>query len=40
VVFHKVSLGRQDPRMPAFEDQLTKDQIWTVVAYAQSLRKK
>jgi mono/diheme cytochrome c family protein len=40
VVFHKVSQGRQDPRMPAFEDQLSKEQIWTVVAYAQSLRKK
>jgi mono/diheme cytochrome c family protein len=40
VVFYKVSLGRQDPRMPAFEDQLTKEQVWTVVAYAQSLRKK
>lgn len=40
VVFYKVSLGRQEPRMPAFEDQLSKEQIWTVVAYAQSLRKK
>ena len=40
VVFYKVSLGRQEPRMPAFEDQLTKEQIWTVVGYAQSLRKK
>jgi len=40
VVFYKVSQGRQDPRMPAFEDQLSKEQIWTVVAYAQSLRKK
>ena len=40
VVFYKVSHGRQEPRMPPFEDQLTKDQIWTVVAYAQSLRKK
>jgi mono/diheme cytochrome c family protein len=40
VVFYKVWHGRQDPRMPAFEDQLTKEQVWTVVAYAQSLRKK
>jgi mono/diheme cytochrome c family protein len=40
VVFYKVWHGRQEPRMPAFEDQLTKDQAWTVVAYAQSLRKK
>jgi putative copper resistance protein D len=40
VVFYKVSHGRQEPRMPAFEDQLSKDQIWTVVAYVQTLRKK
>lgn len=40
VVFYKVWHGRQEPRMPAFEDQLTKEQAWAVVAYAQSLRKK
>jgi mono/diheme cytochrome c family protein len=40
VVFYKVWHGRQEPRMPAFEDQLTKEQAWTVVAYAQSLRKR
>jgi mono/diheme cytochrome c family protein len=40
VVFYKVWNGRSEPRMPAFEDQLTKEQAWAVVAYAQSLRKK
>jgi mono/diheme cytochrome c family protein len=40
VVFHKIANGRQEPRMPAFIDQLTKDQIWAAVIYAQSLRKK
>jgi len=40
VVFYKVWHGRQNPRMPAFEDQLTKEQAWAVVAYAQSLRQK
>jgi mono/diheme cytochrome c family protein len=40
VVFYKVWHGRQNPRMPAFEDQLTKEQAWAIVAYAQSLRKK
>ena len=25
--------------MPAFKDELTKEQVWSVVAYAQSLRK-
>ena len=40
VVFYKVWHGRSEPRMPPFEDQLTKEQAWAVVAYAQSLRKK
>ena len=40
VVFYKVWHGRQNPRMPAFEDQLTKEQVWAIVAYAQTLRKK
>lgn len=40
VVFYKIWHGRQEPRMPAFEDQLTKDQAWAIVAYVQSLRKK
>jgi mono/diheme cytochrome c family protein len=40
VVFYKVSNGRKGPKMPAFKDELSKEQIWAVVAYAQSLRKK
>jgi mono/diheme cytochrome c family protein len=40
VVFYKVSNGRRNPKMPAFKDELSKEQIWAVVAYAQSLRKK
>jgi mono/diheme cytochrome c family protein len=40
VVFHKVMNGRRNPKMPAFKDELSKEQIWSVVAYAQSLRKK
>jgi mono/diheme cytochrome c family protein len=40
IVFFKVWTGRQEPRMPAFEDQLTKDQAWAVVAYTQTLRKR
>ena len=40
VVFYKIWLGRSEPRMPAFEDQLTKEQAWAIVAYAQTLRKK
>jgi mono/diheme cytochrome c family protein len=37
VVFHKVWNGRQDPKMPAFGDELSKEQAWAVVLYVQSL---
>jgi mono/diheme cytochrome c family protein len=40
VVFYKVSNGRRSPKMPAQKDELSKEQIWAVVAYVQSLRKK
>ena len=40
VVFYKVWNGRKVPKMPAFKDELTKEQAWAVVAYAQSLRQK
>lgn len=40
VVFYKVLNGRRNPKMPPFKDELSKEQIWSVVAYAQSLRKK
>ena len=40
VVFYKVMNGRRSPKMPAFKDELSKEQVWSVVAYAQSLRKK
>jgi mono/diheme cytochrome c family protein len=39
VVFFKVSNGRKKPKMPVFKDELTKEQIWAVVSYVQSLRK-
>ena len=39
VVFYKISNGRKKPKMPAQKDELTKEQIWSVVAYAQTLRK-
>jgi mono/diheme cytochrome c family protein len=40
VVFYKVWNGRSRPKMPAFKDELTKEQVWALVAYAQSIRKK
>ena len=40
VVFYKVWNGRRRPKMPAFSKELTEDQVWAVVAYTQTLRKK
>ena len=40
VVFYKVWNGRQNPKMPVFGDQLTKEQVWAIVAYVQTLRQK
>ncbi len=40
VVFYKVSNGRKKPKMPVFKEELTENQIWSVVAYVQTLRKK
>lgn len=40
VVFYKVWNGRKSPKMPAQKDELTKEQVWAVVAYVQTLRQK
>jgi mono/diheme cytochrome c family protein len=40
VVYYKVVNGRKKPKMPAFKDELSEEQIWAVVAHVQSLRKK
>ena len=40
VVYYKVLNGKQRPKMPAFKDELSEEQVWTVVAYVQSIRKK
>ena len=39
VVYYKVLNGRKKPKMPAFKDELSEEQIWSVVAHVQSLRK-
>jgi len=31
--------GRKKPKMPAFKDELSKDQVWQIVTFAQTLRK-
>ena len=40
VVFYKVLNGRGNPKMPAFKDELGEEQIWQVVTFVQTLRKK
>ena len=40
VVYYKVLGGRKKPKMPAFKEELSTEQIWSVVAYVQTLRKK
>ena len=40
IVFYKVSNGRSRPKMPAFKEELSTEQIWAVVSYVQTLRKK
>jgi mono/diheme cytochrome c family protein len=39
VMFYKVWNGRKSPKMPAFKTELSKDEVWTVIHYAKSLRK-
>ena len=40
IIFYKVSNGRRQPKMPAFKEELKPEQIWSVVAYVQTLRKR
>lgn len=40
VVFYKIWNGRSSPKMPAFSEQISKEQAWTIVAYVQTLRPK
>ena len=39
VMYHRVFSGKP-PIMPAFKSQLSPNEIWAVVEYAKSLRKK
>jgi len=40
VVFHKIWNGRSSPKMPKFSEELSKEQVWALVAYVQTLRGK
>jgi mono/diheme cytochrome c family protein len=39
VMFYKVWNGRPKPKMPAFKSEMSKDDVWTVIAYAKTLRQ-
>ena len=39
VLFYKIWYGRRDPRMPAFGQELSRDEVWAVVHYITSLRE-
>jgi mono/diheme cytochrome c family protein len=39
VMFYRIWNGRKNPKMPAFKSELTRDEVWTVIQYAKSLRK-
>jgi len=40
VVFYKIWNGRATPKMPVFSEELSKEQVWAIVAYVQTLRAK
>jgi len=40
VVFYKIWNGRSSPKMPVFSEELSKEQVWAIVAYVQTLRAK
>jgi mono/diheme cytochrome c family protein len=40
VVFHKIWNGRSSPKMPRFSDEYSREQVWALVAYVQSIRAK
>lgn len=40
IVFYKIWNGRAKPKMPAQKNDLTKDQVWQIVSYTQTLRPK
>ena len=40
VVFYRIWNGRTSPKMPIFSRELSKEQVWALVAYVQTLRAK
>ena len=39
VMFYKIWNGRRKPKMPAFNQELSREEVWTVIHYVKSLRK-
>jgi mono/diheme cytochrome c family protein len=37
-MFYKVWNGRKAPPMPPFKTTMTREEVWTVIEYARSLR--
>ena len=40
VIFYKAWNGRAKPKMPAVKDDMTKEELWQIVSYVQTLRQK
>jgi len=40
VIFYRIWNGRKSPKMPVFSKELSKEQVWALVAYVQTLRGK
>jgi mono/diheme cytochrome c family protein len=40
VVFYKAWNGRAKPKMPKFSEKISKDDLWKIVTYVQTLRSK
>jgi len=39
VMYYKIWNGRKQPRMPAFKNDLTENEVWAIIRYATTLRK-
>ena len=40
VMFYKIWNGRASPKMPAFDSELSRDQVWRVIHYVKTLRQR
>lgn len=40
ILFYKIWNGRSSPKMPRFSAEVSREQVWALVAYVQSLRSR